>query len=267
MNEIKPREILDVLRIVESRVAGDAAKRLRVLLSQIFNHAVASQYCEYNPADQVAKALRPVVKGQFNFVVNKRRLGEMLNRVDKLDCWPASKALAQLQPMLFCRPSELRQLLWQEVDLISKKIKIPAKKMKRSDNGDLVISISTQALAVLQNLKLTTGHTEFVFASNRRDPATGEYRPLSDGALKAALKKAGILSSEQHPHGFRHTASTLLNEAGYASDLIELQLHHKDNTIRGVYNHSEKLGERQNMMQKYSDMLEEFKRVAASEGY
>lgn len=45
-------------------------------------------------------------------------------------------------------------------------------------------------------------------------------------------------------HGFRSTASTILNEAQFNRDWIELQLAHRDGGVRGVYNSSEWLAGR-----------------------
>ena len=63
------------------------------------------------------------------------------------------------------------------------------------------------------------------------------------------------------PHGFRHTASTLLNELQlFSPDAIELQQAHVDkNTIRGTYNKAQYLPERRKMMQFYADYLDGLK--------
>ena len=58
-------------------------------------------------------------------------------------------------------------------------------------------------------------------------------------------------------HGFRSTASTLLNEMGYRPDVIERQLSHVDqNAVRASYNRAEYLPERREMMQQWADYLE-----------
>jgi integrase len=65
-------------------------------------------------------------------------------------------------------------------------------------------------------------------------------------------------------HGFRHMASTLLNERGWNRDAIERQLAHSDrDSIRAAYNAAEYLPERRKMMQSWADYLDE---LAAGEG-
>ncbi|MDL2268104.1 hypothetical protein LJC46_09020 [Desulfovibrio sp. OttesenSCG-928-G15] len=57
-------------------------------------------------------------------------------------------------------------------------------------------------------------------------------------------------------HGFRAMASTLFNEQGYSTDVIEKQLaHNSRDKIRGVYNRAEYLPERWKMMQEWADYL------------
>ncbi|MBQ7606536.1 MAG: hypothetical protein IJU76_00920 [Desulfovibrionaceae bacterium] len=61
-------------------------------------------------------------------------------------------------------------------------------------------------------------------------------------------------------HGFRAIASTLLNEQGFRSDVIEIQLAHvQENLVRAAYNRALYLDERRDMMQKYADYLDSLK--------
>jgi len=66
-------------------------------------------------------------------------------------------------------------------------------------------------------------------------------------------------------HGFRATASTLLNEMGVAPDLIELQLAHAErNKVRAAYNRAQRLAERRQMMQRWAEYLDELRLMASS---
>ena len=70
----------------------------------------------------------------------------------------------------------------------------------------------------------------------------------------------GYTKEEMTGHGFRSTASSLLHEAGWDSNLIELQLAHRDtNAVRAVYNRAERLDDRRKMMQAWADYLEALK--------
>ena len=74
-----------------------------------------------------------------------------------------------------------------------------------------------------------------------------------------ALRRMGY-QGRMTGHGFRTLASTILNEKGYAPDVIERQLAHEDSDkIRSAYNRAEYLLERKKMMQDYADILDGMK--------
>lgn len=82
---------------------------------------------------------------------------------------------------------------------------------------------------------------------------------MSEGAIRKALDRLGFLE-ETTQHGFRHTASTILNEMGYNADWVEQQLAHKDpNTTRAAYNHAKYLEQRADMVQAWADYLDGLK--------
>ena len=58
-------------------------------------------------------------------------------------------------------------------------------------------------------------------------------------------------------HGFRSTASTILNENRFTPDVIERQLAHGErNEVRAAYNHAQYLPERRKMMQWWADYID-----------
>ena len=64
-------------------------------------------------------------------------------------------------------------------------------------------------------------------------------------------------------HGFRSTASTLLNGMGWNPDVIEAQLAHKEpNKIHAAYNRNEYLDQRREMMQAWADYLDKLREEA-----
>lgn len=97
-----------------------------------------------------------------------------------------------------------------------------------------------------------TGEQKWLFPNNRR--------PIEDcmtaTTINRCLERMGY-GGKFSAHGFRSTASTILNERGYRPDVIERQLAHSDrNTIRGTYNMAEYLPERRNMMQEWADLID-----------
>ncbi len=82
---------------------------------------------------------------------------------------------------------------------------------------------------------------------------------MSDNTINinTALRRLGYASNEQTDHGVRSMASTLLNEQGFAPDVIELQLAHSErNKVRAAYNKAQRLPERRILMQAWADYLD-----------
>jgi integrase len=73
-------------------------------------------------------------------------------------------------------------------------------------------------------------------------------------ALLAALRRMGY-QGQHTAHGFRTTASTLLHEQGFYSDMIERQLSHSErNKVKAAYNRAQHLP--QNVTQQIDAVIE-----------
>lgn len=158
----------------------------------------------------------------------------------------------KLAPLVFVRPGELRAARWEEFNLEGKEPewRIPAARMKMRELH--IVPLSTQAVAILAELRPWTGPTGYCFPSPR-----DANRPMSENAITAALRRMGYTGDQMTWHGFRTIASTLLNEQGWNPDLIELQLAHAErNAVRDAYNRAQRLIERRTMMQAWADYLD-----------
>jgi len=119
-----------------------------------------------------------------------------------------------------------------------------------------IVPHSTQVVTLLESIKEISGSYELVF------PGSHDFRKtMSENTLTFAIRKR--LGFDATAHGFRTTASTILNESGYRVDVIERQLAHGErNKVRAAYNRSQYLAERREMMQWYSDYLDGLKASA-----
>ena len=147
-------------------------------------------------------------------------------------------------------PGELRHAEWSEIDFNRKVWIIPAERMKARQKH--IVPLSNQALEVLRELQPMTGDGRYVFPSGH-----SKSRPLSDNGVLSALRRMGYGKEEMTGHGFRSMASTNLYELGWRSELVEMQLAHKDpNAVRAAYNHATYLNERKKLMQAWADYLD-----------
>lgn len=129
-------------------------------------------------------------------------------------------------------------------------LRAPEERMKNRQPH--TVPLSTQAINLLETLKEITGHQRWLF------PGYGRDRCISSHTITKALRYMGY--EKFSAHGFRSTASTILNEMGFRPDVIERQLSHLDkNSVRASYNHAQYLPERTQMMQQWSDYLDSVK--------
>lgn len=229
------------------------ARRAAIVLGQIFAFAVDNGILEANPAFRIGKTLPAPQTRNHAAVTDRAALGELLQAIDAFEGQPSMRVALRLLPLVFTRPSELRLMEWSEVDLDAATWVIPKEKTKM--RREHVVPLSTQAVALLRELHLHTAHRKFAFASSH-----APKQPISGTALTNALRRTGFDSEAVTAHGFRSTASTILNELGFNPDVIERQLAHVEgNRVRAAYLRSDYLADRTAMMQKYSDMLDTLK--------
>jgi integrase len=133
---------------------------------------------------------------------------------------PETQAALKLMALLYPRPGELRMASWSEFDLESAVWTIPARrtKMRRDHRKPL----SQLSVAILNDLRRITGGGDLVFAG-----LYSRLRPMSENTLNGALRRLGFTKDQASAHGFRASASTLLNESGkWSADAIEAELAH-----------------------------------------
>ncbi|WP_415177889.1 tyrosine-type recombinase/integrase [Parasphingorhabdus sp.] len=164
----------------------------------------------------------------------------------------STNAALRLSPHLFQRPGEIRAMKWVDVNLDEAVWTIPAgeTKMRREHR----VPLSRQSVAIIQSMKGVSDYSEFAF------PSYNPKKPLSENAVNGALKRIGY-GGVMTAHGFRTTASSLLNESNrWNPDAIERALAHQDsNAIRAAYNRTAYWDERVRMMQWWSDEIDNLK--------
>lgn len=203
--DIKPRDVLRVLRVVEAKGNRETARRMRGVLSAVFRLAVIEQAIETDPSAPLKGALLPPETRHNSAVTEPDAFGALLPAIDGYDGHKTIKIALQLLALTFPRPGELRQAEWSEVDIKERLWVIPAPrtKMRREHR----IPLSRQVAELFESLKQITGGGTLCFPSIR---SLGS--PLSDGALNAALRALGVDGETHVAHGFRSSASSLLNE-------------------------------------------------------
>jgi len=263
ISEIEPPEVLAVLRRIESRGAGETARRMKIVCGQVFRYAVATGRAKRDPTPDLKGALKPVISRHMAALTDPKEVAPLLRAIDDYKGSFVVKCALQLAPLFFVRPGELRAAQWSEINLDTAEWNIPVERMKlplktkqeRKGQSHLV-PLSTQAIGILKELQPSTGHSKYVFPSHRTT-----LRPLSDNAVLSALRRMGFAKDEMTGHGFRAMARTILDEVLHVRpDYIEHQLAHAVRDPNGrAYNRTAHLEERRKMMQTWADYLDGLK--------
>jgi integrase len=255
ISSIKPRDVLDkAVRKIEARGAIDTAHRAKQICGQIFRYAVAVGLAERDVTTDLRGAIASIPKSHFSAITEPKQAGELMRAIFDYTGHPCTVAALKLSPLVFVRPGELRTAEWAEIDLDAAEWRIPASKMKMK--VDHLVPLSTQAVALLRDVRPITGHGRYVFPSMR----TGE-RPMSENTINAALRGMGYSKEVHTAHGFRALARTIMDEVmGERVDLIEHQLAHAVKDPNGrAYNRTAHLPARRAMMQNWANYLEKLR--------
>lgn len=246
--DITAPDLLSVMRKIEEH-GGEIAHRMLQICGQVFTYAVVTGRATANPASLLRGALKPVVKNNHAYI-KPNELAEYLKNLEAYDGALQTKLAMRFLLLTFVRTGELRGAAWSEIDFGKAEWRIPAECMKMRETH--IVPLSRQAIGILKELKGLTGQWRYVFP-NQHKPS-GQ---MSENTILYALYRMGY-HSRATGHGFRSTASTVLNEHGFPPDVIERQLAHGErDKVRAAYNHAEYLPERRKMMQWWADYLDE----------
>lgn len=248
--EIQPLEVLDAIRKIEKRGAVESAKRILHMASSIFRYGVATSRCHRDPTADIKGALRPPLPAKPRKALPAKEIPKFMGRLSTYDGDKTTALALRLLILTFVRTAELRFAKWTEFEKLESKEalwRIPKERMKL--RRPHLIPLAPQSLAVLKALEKLTGKGEYLF------PAPTRSGVISENTLLYALYRMGY-HNRATVHGFRATASTVLNEAQFNRDWIEIQLAHCDNSIRGIYNFAEWLPGRRKMMIWWANYLE-----------
>lgn len=250
--ELRSPELLTALKRIEADGRHETAHRANMLVGRILRYAaVTGRRAERDISEDIRGSLKPISSVSRAAITDPHEFGALLRAIDSYEGPVIVKHALKLAPLVFVRPGELRGAKWREFNFDKREWLIPGERMKMGRPH--LVPLANQAIDLLLSLQLETGDNLLCFPGR-------PGRPISESAITAALRALLYTSEEMTWHGFRASASTLLNEQGVDPALIELQLAHaKKNKIAAVYDRSQRVGERREMMQAWSDYCDKLK--------
>jgi integrase len=252
--EVTADQILAVLKRLQARGAIETSGRVRQKISEVFRRGIATGRCKTNMAD-VIKGELPTVKAKHHSALTKPKdVGQLMRAVDAYPSTTIVRAALLLSAWWFLRPGELRHCKWSELNWEENILEIPGERMKIGEPH--IVPLCRQSRELLEDLYAHHKNGEYILPSPRSN-----QRPISENAVRVALRSMGYGNDDMTAHGFRATARTLLDEAlNYRIEWIEQQLAHTVRDAHGrAYNRTTHLPQRAEMMQAWADYLDELK--------
>lgn len=263
VNSFTTLQLMDIMMPIADRGARETANRLCGLIRKVFNELLILRLIDTNPAQGLSELLpKPDHrnKGNFSHITDEADFQSLIQQIYSPDISKRQDQIVtyalRLMPLLFLRPKNIRFMKWSQIDFDQQLLTIPASEMKAGK--ELKVPLASQAIKLLKEIKQHTSKYDYVFVTRY-----GRPNPMSENTTTAAIKRlinpktgepfgTGFMTS----HGFRHTASTMLNEKGYSADAIELQMAHiNKDRVRFTYNKAELMKERTLMMQEWADYV------------
>ena len=218
----------------------NVAKRLLQICGQIFRYAIATSRAQRDIAADLKGALT-ARKAKHYSKLEESQLPEFFAKLENYDGELQTKLALKFLILTFVRTVELREAKWQEFNFDSQEWNIPPEKMKMNEKH--IVPLSKQTIKLLEQIRKLHNNENLVFPSHN-----SPHKPISENTLLYAMYRMGY-HSRATPHGFRATASTILNEKGFNRDHIERQLAHGErDSVRASYNYAQYLPERHKMM-------------------
>jgi integrase len=256
--EIKAPALLECLRRIAERKNNkgapvtETANRVREQMGQLWRYAIATGQAERDIAADLRGALQPHTQKNYAHIDDPKLLGQLMRDIDGYRGVPVTLAALKVLPMVFVRPGELRQARWADIHFESKEWRYHSSKT----DIDHIVPLAEQVIAILRQLEPLTGAGEYVFG------VRSGHRPMSEATINQALKTLGYGGDVIQPHGFRHTAATMLAEMGWDENTIDRQLSHLAQGVKGVYQKAKYIEDRRKMMQAWADRLDQLKQGA-----
>jgi integrase len=248
VSDVTVTDILTITDKIKNRGADQMALVTRNVLKRLFAYAIAREKTTFNPAAAIEARFIAQARSR-DVALTPEEVGKLLRAIYQSSMKRAHKLALHLLILCMVRKSELIEAKWEELDLEKGEWSIPGERMKK-DRPHLV-SLSRQALAMFEELKMLASGSEWVF------PSRGDLKqPIAKSTLNVAVRALAVDVRDFVIHDFRRTASTHLHEAGFNSDWIEKCLAHETKGIRGVYNRAQYADQRREMLQWWADFVD-----------
>lgn len=250
VDRITSKDVFLVMKSIKDRGAIIPANIAKNVMHTVFKYAISNLHCENDPTLAVDAVKRKPVKHAV--ALKHHQLQRLFDEYEASTSAITTKLANRFLALTMLRTVEMCETKWSDIDYHNKMIVISADRMKRKNPH--IVPLSKAALFVLEEMKEYSSDSEYIFTSldDKNEPMN---RRIIYGSL--IVPRQWLMDLKFSPHGYRATASTMLNQRGYRSDVIEKQLAHQSkNKVRATYNHADYLEERREMMEYWGNYVD-----------
>lgn len=245
--DVTTADVLGVLAPIWTE-KHETARRVRQRIGTVMKWAIAQGWRQDNPAQDISQALPKVPRQKAHRkALPYAEVAGCLDVVKGSKAGEATKAAIEFLVLTAARSGEVREAVWEEIDLAARVWEIPAERMKAKRPHR--VPLSPRAVKILEAAKALGDGTGYVF------PGTKPGRPLSDMTLSKLVKELGF---DADVHGFRTSFRTWAQErTNFPREIAEAALAHQiGNAVEQAYARSDHFEKRRKMMDAWAGFLD-----------
>lgn len=225
----------------------ETARRVRQRIGMVMKWAIAQGWRQDNPAENIEQALPKTSKvQQHRKALSYDEAATCVAAVKASGAGLTTKLAFEFLVLTAARSGEVREAVWQEIDLERKVWEIPAERMKMKRPHR--VPLSAPAVVVLELANTLSNGKGLVF------PGAKQGRPLSDMTISKLVKELGFNADV---HGFRTSFRTWAQEqTSYPREVAEAALAHlSGDAVERAYARSDLFEKRREMMDAWGEHL------------
>lgn len=253
VNQIKPFDIISTCEDIAEKYTPLLADKVKGVISQSLDYALAKQMIEYNPAKNLVRTYKKHQTKNHPAITEVNEFRDLLKKIKHINLKTPHFEFLQITIYLFVRENELKYMNINDIDFDNAVWKYTPSKTENKTAVQMIVPLPKQVIHIIQNLVNLHGK-EYVFPSMKYQNTL-----ISPNYITNEIKT--ISNGKQTLHGLRATARTILEEVlEYDPKYIEMQLGHQVKDPNGTaYNRAKYLKQRTEMMQKWADFIDELK--------
>lgn len=263
LHEVTPDDVLALCDGIKAKPrrsdkvsAPASAREVLGTIRRMFDFAIDRRLTKYNPAS-VIKPKTVADKKSRDRALGKEELAILWRGLQSGKVSETVGLALRFLYLTLARKGEALGATWGEISFERAEWDIPGERTKTRRPHR--VYLSAQAITLLEKAKVLSCGSRFIFLGNKG-------KPVGDTTLNEAVKRTKYFDLKPFTvHDSRRTASTLLHEMDWPSDVIEKALNHTAQGIRAVYNRAEYADQRRSMLQSWADFIDSLVKNPAKE--